>query len=394
MLFTLCTMLIWTAVPLFALWMAGLLFLAWRSAGSPRPAPPETEETPFFSIIVPAHNEQEMIAGTAEKILAFDYPEDRFALYVVADNCTDDTAERARRAGANVLERTDAVNKGKGHALAHALEQIKQKGGTSDAILFLDADSSPNKDYLRVMARYIVRGDGMIQGRYDVDGPDRTWFTRLTSVSFVLRNRWQFPAVDALGLTLPLRGSGMCFAAPVIDRIGWTAHGLTEDTEMTLRLIRDGVRVSFAPDAVSRQFMPGTPKEAVTQRLRWSAGERGVRSTLLKQEIPWAVGQKRWRDALSLLLMAAPPFSLQLCAAVLLAAAAWFTAESVLRCASIAVVAGYGGYFLLGVERLDRRGIQAVLMLPAFVLWRVGVYALACVRKPISWVRTPRSPDP
>lgn len=370
----------------FAAWIAGLWFLAWRSR-RPRPAPPETAATPFFSIIVPAHDEQETIAETVKQILAFDYPRDRFALYVVADNCGDDTAAVARAGGATVLERNDPANRGKGHALAYALERIRADSG--DAVLFLDADSSPEPDYLRVMARYLARGDRMIQGRYEVDRPNRNWFTRLTSVSFVFRNRWQFPAYDALGLTLPLRGSGMCFARPVIHELGWTSHGLTEDMEMTLRLIRAKIRVSFAPDAVSRQFMPATPAEAVTQRLRWSAGERGVRAVLLRKNIPEAVRAGRWREAASLVLMAAPPFSVQLCGALALALAAWF-AGPVLRWLSVAILLGYGGYFLLGVERLDRRGVEAIVMLPVFVAWRVGVYAVACFRKPMAWIRTPR----
>lgn len=386
MIFAVFQVLIAVLLIFFAMWIAGLWFLAWRSL-HPRPAPPETATTPFFSIIVPAHDEQETIEATVKQIIAFEYPRERFALYVVADNCTDDTGAVAHAAGATVLERTDAVNKGKGHALSYALERIRADAG--DAVLFLDADSSPESDYLRVMARYVARGDRVIQGRYDVDAPDRNWFTRLTSVSFVFRNRWQFPAYDALGLTLPLRGSGMCFVAPVIYKLGWKSHGLTEDMEMTLCLIRERIPVTFASAAISRQFMPATPGEAVTQRVRWSAGERGVRSVLLREEIPHALRSGRIRDALSLFFMAAPPFSLQLCAALGLAFMAWFTG-SVLGGVAIAILLGYCGYFFLGVERFDRRGVEAMAMLPVFVLWRVGVYLLACFRKPMTWIRTPR----
>ncbi|MCD7896064.1 MAG: glycosyltransferase family 2 protein, partial [Planctomycetaceae bacterium] len=200
--------------------------------------------------------EGEIVGRTVEKILARDYPRDSFRLNVVADNCEDDTAGIARNAGATVLERRDPVNRGKGHALAYALETLKDEAG--DAVLFLDADSSPERDYLRVLASYRARGDVMIQGCYDVTEPDRNWFTRLTATSFVLRNRYQFPACDAWGLTLPLRGSGMCFERALIYRLGWESHGLNEDMEMTLRLIRDGIPVTFAPQAVSRQFMPAT----------------------------------------------------------------------------------------------------------------------------------------
>ncbi|MDR0361590.1 MAG: glycosyltransferase [Planctomycetota bacterium] len=373
-------------VPLLA-WIALLWALAFRSR-RPAPPPPAAGVTPTFLVIVPAHDEKGMIAGIVHRILAADYPRDALRLVVVADNCSDGTAEAAEAAGAGVLRRTDPGNPGKGQAIAHALEALKQE--PCDAILFLDADSEPDAGYFRVMAPYVARGDRAVQGRYDVADPGRTWFTRLTSVSFVLRNFWQYPAMDALRLGVPLRGSGMCFAASLIRDTGWAARGLTEDTEMTLDLRRNGVRVVYAPQAVSGQFMPATPAGAVTQRLRWSAGERGVRAVLLRREIPVALRAGRWRDALFLCLLAAPPFSLQLFAALAAGFAAWLASPPLLPVAALAV-ALYAGYFCLGLQRFDRGAVAAVLMLPVFVLWRVGVHVAACLKKPASWIRTPRS---
>ncbi len=371
----------------FLAWIVGLWALALRSL-FPKTPPAATSQTPFFIIIVPAHNEAEIIGQTVEKILACEYPKDRFSLNVVADNCDDATAEIARKAGANVLSRCNQEKRGKGHALAYALESLKDEPG--DAVLFLDADSSPERDYLRVLASYRVRGDVMIQGRYDVSEPNRNWFTRLTSTSFVLRNRWQFPACDAVGLTLPLRGSGMCFERSLIYRLGWESHGLVEDMEMTFRLIRDKIPVSFAAQAVSRQFMPATPAQARTQRQRWSAGEHGLRKIILRQEIPDALQRRDWRAALSLVLMAAPPFSLQLCLAVILLIPSYLAGGVAWGMSLLALVL-FAGYFFLGLERLDKQGLAAAAMLPLFALWRVGIYLAALFRKPAEWIRTART---
>lgn len=371
----------------FLAWIVGLWALALRSL-FPKTPPPPTSRTPFFTIIIPAHNEGEIVGQTVEKILACDYPRDRFSLNLVADNCDDDTAEIARKAGANVLVRFDREKRGKGHALAYALESLKDEPG--DAVLFLDADSSPESDYLRVLASYLVRGDVMIQGRYDVNEPNRNWFTRLTSTSFVLRNRWQFPACDALGLTLPLRGSGMCFERSLIYRLGWEAHGLTEDMEMTFKLIRENIPVSFAARAVSRQFMPATPAQAQTQRQRWSAGEHDLRKVILRNEIPEAWRRRDWRAVLSLVLMAAPPFSLQLCLALVLLLPAWLVGGAAWGL-SLLALGLFAGYFFLGLERLDRQGLAAAAMLPLFALWRVGIYLAALFRKPTEWIRTARN---
>lgn len=371
----------------FLAWIVGLWALALRSL-FPKTPPPATDQTPFFTIIIPAHNEGEIIGQTVEKILACEYPRDSFSLNVVADNCDDDTAEIARKAGANVLSRIDREKRGKGHALAYALEALRDEPG--DAVLFLDADSSPEREYLRVMASYRARGDVMIQGRYDVNEPNRNWFTRLTATSFVLRNRWQFPACDALGLTLPLRGSGMCFERSLMYRMGWQAHGLTEDMEMTFKLIRDRIPVSFAAQAVSRQFMPATPAQARTQRQRWSAGEHDLRKIIVRQEIPDALRRHDWRGAVSLAFMAAPPFSLQLCLAIVLLIPSYF-AGGLAWGMSLLALGLFAGYFFLGLERLDKQGVAAAAMLPLFALWRVGIYLAALFRKPAEWIRTARS---
>ncbi len=371
----------------FLAWIVGLWALALRSL-FPKAPPAATSQAPFFTIIVPAHNEGEIIRQTVEKILACDYPRDGFSLNLVADNCDDATAEIAREAGAKVLSRLDQEKRGKGHAIAYALETLKDEPG--DAVLFLDADSLPEKNYLRVMASHRVRGDVMIQGRYEVSEPNRNWFTRLTSTSFVLRNRWQVPACDAWGLTLPLRGSGMCFERSLIYRLGWQAHGLTEDAEMTLRLIRDKIPVSFAAQAVSRQFMPATPALAQTQRQRWSAGEHDLRRTILRMEIPDALRRRDWRAVLSLLLMSAPPFSLQLCLALALLLPAYL-AGGLAWWLSLLALGLFAGYFFLGLERLDKQGLAAAAMLPLFALWRVGIYLAALFRKPAEWIRTGRT---
>ncbi len=371
----------------FLAWIGWLWALAVRSL-FPRRPPPATDETPFFTIIVPAHNEGEIIGQTVEKILACDYPRDRFSLNVIADNCDDDTAEIARNAGATVLDRVDQINRGKGHALAYALDTLRDEPG--DAVLFLDADSSPERDYLQVLASYHARGDVMVQGRYDVTDPDRNWFTRLTATSFVLRNRWQFPAFDAWRLTLPLRGSGMSFQRSLIYRLGWESHGLNEDMEMTLRLIHENIPVTFAANAVCRQFMPATPAQARTQRQRWSAGEHNLRKTIFQRELPGALKRREWRAALSLVNMAAPPFSLQLCVALGLLLPAYVAGGSAWAL-SLVAVGLFAGYFFLGLERLDKQGVAAAAMLPLYAVWRVGIYLAALFRKPAEWIRTARS---
>lgn len=369
-----------------AVWTFWLWLLALRSL-TPRPEPAPASELPFFTVLVPAHDEAALIGRTVGLLRAVDYPCERYSLHVVADNCTDATAALAVAAGALCHERRDAQTRGKSYALAYGLEAVRHE--PYDAVLFFDADSSPEPEYLRVMAARLAAGERVIQGRYDVHEPDRNWFTRLTAVSFMLRNVWIFPGLDALGISLPLRGSGMCFARAVIDRVGWTAHGLTEDAAMTLRLLEEGECVTFAPRAVCRQYMPPTPGAAVAQRLRWSAGESGLRGQLLRALLR-AVRRGAWRRAGTLALMAAPSFSEQLCVVLALCVIAWLLPGPGLFVCAFSLWLAYTVYFLLGFGRLDRLAVQALVMLPVFAAWRSAVALAARLRKPADWVRTPR----
>ncbi|MCC8164611.1 MAG: glycosyltransferase family 2 protein [Planctomycetes bacterium] len=326
------------------------------------------------------------------KILACDYPGERFSLNLVADNCTDDTADRAREAGANVIVRVDPEKRGKGQALAYALEVLKNEnsGEPGDAVLFLDADSSPESDYLRVMASHLVRGDVMIQGRYDVEGPDRNWFTRLTATSFVLRNRWQFPAYEALGLTIPLRGSGMCFERSLIYRLGWQSYGLTEDMEMTLRLIREKSR-----SPMERGRYRGSSCQPLPEKPGPSANAGRGANTVCGELFSGKKSPTRCDVAIGVppypcFFMVTPPFSMQLCVAMVLLVPAWLVGGWVWNL-SVLILLLLAGYFFLGLERLDKQGLAAAAMLPVFALWRVGVYLTALFKKPAEWIRTVRS---
>lgn len=383
---TLLSLLLALALVPLALWTLWLWLLAARSL-APRVPPPATSTQPFFTILIPAHDEAALIGRTVAHMHAFDYPSDRYSVHVVADNCTDATATLACEAGAICHQRHNAAQRGKSYALAFGLEAVAHE--PCDAVLFFDADSSPEPGYLAVMARHVAAGERIIQGCYEVEEPDRNWFTRLTAVSFTLRNRWIFPALDALGISIPLRGSGMCFAREVIERTGWAAHGLTEDAAMTVRLLEAREHITFAAQAVCRQYMPPTPQAAATQRQRWSAGESALRGTLLRALLH-ALRRAALRPAATLALMAMPAFSEQLVVVVGLVCITGFLPGNELFVAAVAVWAAYTLYFLLGFRRIDRLTLAAMGMLPVFALWRTAMAVKARFRAPRDWVRTAR----
>ena len=126
--------------------LVGTTYLFVLTLFSARPrVPGRPADSTRFVVVIPAHNEELGVAGTVESVLRADYPSERRRVLVVADNCSDATAERAEQAGARVLVRHDAERRGKGYALAAAFEQVLQDPDV-DAVVVVDADTevTPN----------------------------------------------------------------------------------------------------------------------------------------------------------------------------------------------------------------------------------------------------------
>ena len=209
------------------LWMVLSLPALWRSAPTSDGRPPLTR----FAVLIPAHDEELLIAKTVRSILESDYPSERCTVYVIADNCTDRTAEIAAAAGAKVLERFDTVQRGKPHALAFAIEQITLDD--YDAFVVVDGDTVVDCRFLAAMDVHMRRGAHALQGYYGVMNPEENWVTRLGVIPAAVKFKLHFPGKIAVGLSCPLAGNGMCFSREVIARFGWNAFSLTENWDIS-----------------------------------------------------------------------------------------------------------------------------------------------------------------
>ncbi len=269
---------------------------------------------PLLAVLIPAHDETQLIADTICSVLASCYPPGRFSVTVVADNCSDDTEYKAGRAGAKCLVRTDPARRGKGFALqfglAHVLADPEVNG-----VVIVDADTRLAPDFLEHMARAMEEGAQVIQGRYRVADSGRTWLTRLTAIAMDLKHLWQHPGMSVLGLSPPLRGSGMCFSRHVLDTLGWHSTSLTEDLAQSLILMELGVPIHYRPLAVNNQYMPPNLTAAAEQRHRWSAGEVQAGKTRLRGMFVQALRQRDIGMLVQTVYLQAPPFSVNLLAA-------------------------------------------------------------------------------
>lgn len=381
------------AVPL-AIISAYLLVLA-GAACFGRRATPLREETPTtrFLVIVPAHNEEVLLPRLLASLKNLDYPPERFAVHVVADNCHDRTADLARAAGACVHERFDPDRQGKGYALQWLLERLETSEPPCDAIVVVDSDSEVSPNFLRVMDARLARGERVIQGYYTVRNPARTPGAGIRAVALIMVHYLRPLGRMVLGGSAGLKGNGMVFAAGIPRAHRWSGE-LTEDIAYHVALILAGERVTFAPDAVVRADMPGALRAARSQNERW---ERG-RLDMARAYAPVLLGAALRRRAFLLfdaaMELLIPPFGVVAgLSALALALSIWSGNPVALAMSGFAVVA-QGLYIATGLvlARAPRAVYGALFFAPVFIIWKLWLYGrLLFGVRPSSWIRTPRN---
>jgi hypothetical protein len=375
-----------TAAP--AAYLVALLAAA--AAGTRSPGEPA--RLPRFAVVVPAHDEEAGIGRTVDSLLGLDYGGGCEVL-VVADNCTDATAARARAAGATVWERADAQQRGKGHALAWAFDRVLRERAAVDAVAVVDADCTATANLLDAAASRLAAGAEAVQVSYGVANPGESAAAAARYAGFSLINHVRPLGKSNLGLSCGLLGTGMAFDADLLRRVPWSAFDITEDAEYHLRLAAAGVRVQFAAEAAVASPMPTTLDAAAVQRERWEAGTL----QLARSAAPRLVAAGLRRRDMNMLHAGAellvPPQSLLLAANAGVAGAA--ATLGVRRAAWIAgaALAAQAAFVLggLALVRAPASVYRALALGPFLAARNARLYArIARGRRPREWVRTPR----
>jgi hypothetical protein len=343
-----------------------------------------------FAVIVPAHDEEALVGETLASINGVDYPRACVELIVIADNCSDRTAEVAAHAGATVWARRGAG--GKGAALAWAFKRLGTELPHAEAVVVVDADCTVAPSLLSAIEARLGAGAPAVQVPYEVANPSASSTAALRYASFALVNLVRPLGKATLGLSAGLLGTGMAFSRELLASRPWTARSLVEDQEYHLHLVAAGERVAFAPDTWVRSAMPTSLRRSKTQQLRWEAG----RGRLIRN---WSarllVAGLRRRDPARLhagLEALVPPQSLLLAANVATAAMALSDtrATRMLGVANLAAQAGFvtGG---LALAHAPAAVWRALALAPGLALWKLALLAqLSLGGQPTAWVRTAR----
>lgn len=371
-----------------------LLVLTVAAFCAPRAGPPPGPSRRRFAVLVPAHNEDMLIGRLLNNLRQLDYPREYFDLYVVADNCDDTTAELAREHGARVYERFNDAERAKGFALRWLLEQIRSTGETYDAFVVLDADSVVAPNFLRSMDARLEGGSQAIQAYYTVLNSGQSLVAGLRFAALAAVHYLRPLGRSVLGLSCGLKGNGMCFAAPVLDRFAWRWFTLAEDVEFHIALVREGIRVDFAPETWVSADMPITLAQSASQNSRWESG----RLQLIRTHVPSLVRDGlRLRSGLRLdaaFEQCVPPLSVPFALGAICV-----VLSALLQVPALALVAGLtlltqAGYLLASLKLVGAPGsaYRALCAAPLYILWKLGLYGrtLLSAHGTRVWVRTPR----
>ena len=234
-----------------------------------------------FAILIAAHNEEKVIASAVRSIKSVDYPEDMYDIYVIADNCDDNTANIAKNEGAKVYERFDEEKRGKGYSLEWMFERLFETGIEYDAVCILDADNLVSPNFFLEMNKRLCQGHKVVQGYLDSKNPNDSWVSANYSIAYWISNRlFQLPRYY-LGLNCALGGTGFVMSMDVLKEIGWGATCLTEDLEFSLKLVQKNMKVSWSHEAIAYDEKPLKLSQSFRQRKRWMQGHCNCASRYL-----------------------------------------------------------------------------------------------------------------
>jgi cellulose synthase/poly-beta-1,6-N-acetylglucosamine synthase-like glycosyltransferase len=383
---TLGTILAWSVAAALLVPLA-MLSLELLAAQFPARSQSITRHRPRAAVVIPAHDEQDGIAATIAGVQPQLAAGDR--ILVVADNCTDATAQKARDAGAAVVERHDDRRRGKGFALAFGIHALADDA--PDVVIVIDADTTVLPGAIDALA--IAAAERPAQAVNLLEAPSGSGpGARLSAFAFLLRNYVRPRGLDRLGLPCLLYGTGMAIPYTALTRVDLYHGDITEDIRLGVELTLAGHPPALCPTAHVRGELPRHRAAIAGQRRRW---EHGHLNTLLRH-VPKLIreGVRQRRHALigMGLHLGVPPLSLLFLAVVGAAAILAIcgnSAPSATLCIAALTTAILIALAWLRFAR-DRLPARDLLLLPVYAAVKLPLYLSFWRRPQHEWVRTPR----
>lgn len=256
----------------------------------------EEEKAPFhrFAVLISARNEESVIGELIESLKKQKYPKNMYDIFVLADNCTDNTALCAKKAGAIVYERWNAQLVGKGYALDYLIKEIKNDYEKYDGYFVFDADNVVDENFIFEMNKTFNKGYDAITSYRNSKNFGTNWISAAYSIWFLREARFlNYPRM-LLNTNCHISGTGFCISDRIVEENGgWPFHLLTEDIEFSVNCAISGNRIGYCDKAMVYDEQPVTFAQSWTQRMRWSKGFYQVNANYLVSLIKGSFGKSK-----------------------------------------------------------------------------------------------------
>jgi cellulose synthase/poly-beta-1,6-N-acetylglucosamine synthase-like glycosyltransferase len=358
---------------------------------APRRSTRELAPDDSVVVLIPAHNEGDGIAQTIAKLRQV---AEGARILVVADNCSDDTAQIAAAAGAMVAARADLSRKGKGFALDHGRTLLL--ADPPSVVIVLDADCELTAGSVRQLAS--VASTGRPAQAVNTLLPDLSAhpLVQISSFAFLIKNKVRGLGLARIGRTTALTGTGMAFPWSIFSKAPLATADIVEDLALGIELTRQG----YCPQIVEGAFVLSKASDVAQSRVQRTRWEHGFLKTIFSKGLPLFAEAIRRRSrallALSLHLLV-PPLALLVALSVVISALAFGLAlhtNAWTTLVFLVIAMGLGLFLTLvawGVHGRSTLRLTALLGIPFYVLWKIPLYVRFFSARETNWRRTPRS---
>lgn len=372
-----------------------VIFLAETSFGLPSVRKPTrvTNELARIVLLMPAHDEARSIAEIIGKLTPI--LSDSISLLVVADNCSDATAQIARDAGAKVIERNDAARRGKGFALAFGRDHLR--ADPPACVIVFDADCESDPASIAALAAEALARNAPVQACYLMQADRATSpMVQISNFAFWLKNRVRQRGSARLGAAAILTGTGMAFPWALFADARLATSNIVEDLGLGIDLTKAGFPPVYLDQAKVWSAAAGH-EDTLAQRTRWEHGFVAMARRHGFGSLGYAVKHGSWKMAMLGAHLLVPPLTMLVTvgavALLILAALCWAGASPAPFWLLSALMLGAILAILAAWLKEGRPWLapKTLLMLPFYVAWKIPVF-LKLVRAPqTQWNRTERA---
>ncbi|GAB6139448.1 glycosyltransferase family 2 protein [Methylosoma difficile] len=380
------------AIPLWVIALQSALALTLSNIGT---CEQESGSQPTYAIVIPAHNEAGILHVSLSKLLA--ELDDPAVVVVVADNCTDATADIARALGVKVLERHDLTRRGKGYALAHGIEYLREWTAPPEIVVFLDADCDINRLSMQRLLASVSLHNKPAQAIYLMRMGDKPSIKRrVAGFAWLVKNKIRPLAMNRLGLPVTLTGTGMAFPWRIFDVVQLAHGNIVEDMQLGIDCAILGMPPVLCTDAEVFSDFPEQQAAEQSQRTRW---EHGHLQTIV-QQIPRLLAKtlqnRDWRLLGLALDIGVPPLSLLVLMAIVgVVFSALLLPFTGFPIGFYGLLVSFACFALMMVLLWRRFGLdylsaKDLLAIPLYVVSKFSIYKAFIVKREKNWVRTDR----